>query len=290
MNEASKIQKTAGTLFDLADHADIPYVDQILDQLSKESESGLSRISTENFSALPVARFNTNHVVLECLVSLIGPEVQVVELGSGFTPHYLNLKKMIFNYVEVELPENSALKERIIRSIKPNPENLLFVSGDILDDLTWKQIEKTLDLNKPIIIFSEGVISQYFNSEQKQIIAKHVESLLLNTRGCLIIDDTLKTHPEIHQNPIIAEGMAKVALVSGNSGYSDEKLTFQGEVERWKKLLPETEIVTVDYIKSKPEMDFVTSIFKLIVCTKNLSVKIKDVLGGCTSVVDRIWK
>lgn len=287
----TKIQKTANTLYDLLDHTDIPFVKDISDFLDKDySEIGKDRISTPNFGALVVSRFLTNHSVLQMAAQKYGKDLQVIELGAGFTPHYLNIGTEINKYIEVEFEENSKIKEEITKALTQN-ENIYFIGSDILSPATWDKIENLIDKSKPVFIFSEGTIAQYFNSEQKEFVASMMKKLMVCEGSMFALDDTLKNHPELSDNPIIKEGMTRIVSVSGNNIYNKEVVTFKDEFEKWGRLLG-TENYLVDYVFSKPEMDFAVESFRLTVCAvdnnKSLSLELAKLSNENKN--KRIWK
>lgn len=287
-----QIQKTASTLFDLSDHTDVAYSHQIADLMVKKKGIEWTKVSTDEFTALPVSRFNTNQSLFDFMSKKFGPNFQIVELGAGFTPHYLNLKTKVLKYIEVEFGVNSNLKKEIINEIKPVGDDLVFISGDILDESTWKAVKENLDPHCPVIVFSEGVIAQYFNVEQKKAVSLFIRDLLNVEGSAFVLDDTLRNHPELHSNPIIAEGMKRIMQQSGSNTYNAEFQTFDGEIERWKNLLPDIEIATVEYIKSNPKMDFAVGSFKLIVCLQKPSEDLKSGLSELSlqNKNNRIWK
>lgn len=293
MNEqTSQIQKTASTLFDLSDHTEVAYSHQIADLMVKKTGIEWPRISVNDFSAFPVSRFNTNQSILDFFSEKFGPKLQIVELGAGFTPHYLNLKTKVLKYIEVEHESNSNLKKEIINEINPLTSNLVFVSGDILEANTWEKVKGNLDLNNPVIIFSEGVVAQYFDAEQKKKVAGFVKELLTIDGSAFILDDTLRNHPELHDNPVIAEGMKRIVQKSGSNIYNAEFQTFDSEVQRWRELLPDKKVVTVEYVKSKPEMDFAVGDFKLIICLQDTQADLEEELVEVSNhnKINRIWK
>ena len=286
------IQKTASTLFDLSDHSEVAYSRQIADLMIKKTGIEWSRVLVNDFSAFPVSRFHTNQNLLDFLSNKLGPKLQIVELGAGFTPHYLNLKNRVSKYIEVDHEDNSKLKKEIVGEIVPTTPDLVYVSGDILDIKTWENIKANLDLTNPVVIFSEGVIAQYFDVEQKKAVFNFINDLLVVDGSTFILDDTLRNHPEVHSNPIIAEGMKRVVQKSGSSVYKDEFQTFEKELNRWKEFFPNKKVVTVEYIMSKPEMDFVISTFKLIVCLEDTQGNLEPEIIKMSKLnkFNRIWK
>jgi len=284
-----KMQKTANTLYDLRDHSDVKFCKEIADfVIEKSGGAEETRISTENFRGLIVSRFMTNHQILELMARKYGKELQVIELGAGFTPHFLNLTSEIGKYIEIEFEENSKLKEEIIKKLTEK-KNIYFVAGDILSKHVWKKVKEIVDPNKPVIIFSEGVVAQYFNDEQKELLASFLKDLLTFEGSCFVTDDTLRNHPELSNNPIIQEGMNRVGSVSGNDIYKSEKSSFQIGFDNWGKLF-KNNLYTVDYVLSKPEMDFTTTTLKVTVCAndKNLALPLSEL--SKQNKLNRIWK
>lgn len=288
--EKTRIQKTASTLFDLIEHSDVAYGEKIAELMIKETGIEWPRISVKDFSAFPVARFHTNQTILDFFTKQYGDRLQIIELGAGFTSHFFNLSNKIGKYIEVELAVNSALKEKIISKLKKD-DNHIFIAGDILEVKTWSKIKKEINFENPVIIFSEGVISQYFNDEQKAKMADLVKDFLIADGSCIIFDDTLRNHQELHDNNIIKEGMSKIVIKSGSSVFKSEFQTFDQEITKWKQLLNK-KIITVDYILSKPEMDFAIEKFKLIICLNNSDQKIVKGLEKLSidNSQKRIWK
>ena len=293
MNDyVSKIQKTASTLFDISGHSDVLYSKEIAGLMVKKLGIQWPPISAENFGAFPVSRFHTTQGFLDFMCEKFGSKLQIIELGAGFTPHYLNLKSDVLKYIEVDHDANSSLKKDILSEIKPDASNLVFIGGDVLEASTWTKIQENIDTNNPVIIFSEGVVAQYFSKEQKQQLTDFMKDLLLVEGSAFVIDDTLRNHPELQSNPIIVDGMKWIVQKSGSKVYNAEFQTFEQEVQRWQELLPSKQIITIDYVKSKPEMDFAIDNFKLII---NLQNEREDVKLGLLELskqnkAKRVWK
>ena len=60
----------------------------------------------------------TNHKILEFFPKKFGKDLQIIELGSGFTPHFLTLNYDIDKYIEVELDINTELKKEALDEIR----------------------------------------------------------------------------------------------------------------------------------------------------------------------------
>lgn len=286
-----KMQKTANTLYDLQDHTGVKFCKEIASALTEKSGGGeVTRISTENFSALVVSRFLTNHRFLEFMASKYGKDLQIVELGAGFTPHYLNLTSEIGKYVEIDFDDNSRIKEEVTRKYTDG-DNIFFIAGDILSEDVWQKVKGIIDIKKPVIIFSEGVVAQYFNADQKKKISSFSKELLSAEGSCFVIDDTLRNHPELHSDPIIKEGMDRVAAESGSNVYKRESSTFEIESDRWSKLFGNA-VYKVSYVMSKPEMDFAINSFNLLICINDPRRTLESSLEELSdqNKLNRIWK
>lgn len=64
---------------------------------------------------------------------------QIIELGSGFTPHAVNLR-YIKKYIEVDFLENSEIKQEIIDDLFPKRKNIVYISGDVFKKEAWQKI------------------------------------------------------------------------------------------------------------------------------------------------------
>jgi hypothetical protein len=286
-----KIQKTANTLFDLRDHTDIKYCREISDIFIEKIGNDGIRLSTSDFMAFIVSRFITTQNYLQLMSDRHKSNLQIIELGSGFTPHFLNLNSFTGKYIEVDLEENSHLKQEIMKQLT-DAKNLNFVAGDIASESTWKIIAERIDIEKPVIVFCEGVIAHYFDSDQKIKIGKFVKKLLSANGSSFVIDDTLRNHPELHKYDVIKNGMTRVTVQSGSKVYtSNEDTSFQSEMDKWEKIF-NNDAYTIDYVLSKPEMDFAISQFKLIVCCNDASKDLEPILKNMSKInkQTRVWK
>lgn len=291
LDQIIKIQKTANTMYDLRDHSDVKYCKEIADFLIEKSGGNEgSRISTENFSAFVVSRFTTTHRFIELMAQRFGKKLQIVELGSGFTPHFLNLNYEIGKYIEIDLEVNSKLKKEITGKLKES-DGIIFIAGDILTQDVWDKVRNNIDLNKPVVIFSEGVVAQYFTADQKEKVALLSRALLQTKGSCFVVDDTLRNHSELHNDPLIQEGMSRIATESGSRVYKSETSTFASEMDKWGKLFNNA-IYTIDYVPSKPEMDFALRNYKLTVCMNDQNRELESVLLELSkqNKNNRIWK
>ena len=86
--------------------------------------------------------------------------------------------------------------------------------------------------------------------------------------------------------------MRKIVKQSGSTIYNSDLQTFQSEIQRWKKLLPDKKIVTINYIKSNPQMDFVIDDFKMIICLQDTQFNFETTLIDLSrkNKNKRVWK
>ena len=290
-HQPEKIELTANTVFDISQHSNDSHTNNIAVYLATNYPEFLElNISTDNFKALVVARYFNSHRFLELIAQLTNGQLQVVELGAGFTSHFLSIRDQVSKYIEVDYPLNSKIKSKATEQFY-NGNKITFVGGDILESTTWEKINSVIDRDKPVVIFSEGVIAPYFNLQQKMVVANYIKPFLAISGSAFLIDDTLKNHPELQKHPVIAEGMARITKKSGNNNYqSNIPHTFENEFDFWQKQLG-INARAIQYTRSKPEMDFAISELKSIACINsinNLDLEISN-LSDSNAII-RNWK
>ena len=91
MTDTEKIQKTASTLFEISRHSDVPFASDIAKMMEEMCEEKWAKIENV-FSPLLVSRFLTTQSLIDLFSEKYGQNLQIIELGAGFTPHYLNIK------------------------------------------------------------------------------------------------------------------------------------------------------------------------------------------------------
>lgn len=198
----NKIQETAiVTLLDMV-KVNIPYSKEILLKLNPK------KIVYSNKSYLVESRYKTSQKILDKYKFK-----QIIELGSGFSPHYLNLKN-IKNYIEVDFPSNSKKKSNIIKSIKQK-SNYTILSGNLLKDSTWKKINNIL-LSEKTALFSEGFM-QYLSKEERKFVFLKIHYILKKLDGIFFFDDSPKYHKD---NLILNNLSTKMRTISKNNEIS----------------------------------------------------------------------
>lgn len=185
-----KIQDTALIpLMDLALDTDIPNTGEILSRIvakKKWERSGKSYLAESRYKSA------------EQVIKEEGYK-QILELGSGFTPHAVNLQEVVDLYVEVDYRRNIELKKQIVEDIFPNTKNkIIYIPGDILDDSTWLEIEKML-LNKPVGILAEGFM-QYTSKKERAFLLGKIKKVLKQYGGSFFFEDSLTFHPSLREN------------------------------------------------------------------------------------------
>lgn len=218
------IQKTAATIVDLADNSDVEYAKQI--KLALEKRFPGIKSFAPSMSEIVVARYLTNHKMLEDVIENTSGNIQIVEMGSGFTPHSLNLGNKALKYIEIDLPENINIKKEIIGEINPS-DNTEYVSGSVLDSEVWNKVTEIIDTNIPIIMFSEGLIL-YLNKEQQDLLAALVLPIIpADSVSKFVFDDSLKYHPDLQNNPALLQGRKNIIDTSKNTNVEE---TFSEEI------------------------------------------------------------
>lgn len=221
----SPIEQTADSVFYLNGHSSDKNIEGIVEYLTKNYKLEATNL---DFAGFTVSRHTTMFEILESLIFYFKSKVQIIELGAGFTKHFLNLKQKPFGYIEVDLPANYEIKNKVIKDLFGDftlPLNTYYklISGDILDLKTWKDIKNTINLDIPVIIFSEGVVSHFFSKDQKLKLIEQIKPILNNPKSFFIFDDSLRYHPEIATNKYFENGIKKVMQKSKTNVYTQDR-------------------------------------------------------------------
>lgn len=264
MTKNFDIQRTAGTICSLAD-ANIPYSKDIL-SLYEQSEGPALQIG-RGLDDIVVARYLANHNNLEKYARL---DLQVIELGAGFAPHGLHISRDVSTYIEIDHVENSELKRTICDTLNPN-HNINFVGGDLLDISTWERVAENLDAAKPVYIFNEGVVSQYFTDEQKSKLVSYIKPLMQQPGSCFVTEDSFKHHPYLQNHPRIIEAMGDIAQKSQSQHYgvknsttlTNEKLLWSTRFDPDRSNIDHL-VGLVPYPRLESELDFALEKLRLI--------------------------
>ncbi len=163
---------------------------------------------------------------------------QIIELGAGFTPHYQNLngEGLVDSYIEVDLPENSEIKQGLLKQAVWDESMPTFVQGNVFDRKTWYSIGhhafQNFSEEKPVGIFAEGFM-QYTNPEQRKYLLDQMRPLLEEFGGFFFFEDSLTFHPEFSEIPemrALSERMSKISKNDQLTNYiSQEGLTHEFE-------------------------------------------------------------
>ena len=109
-----------------------------------------------------------DHLLDEAIAS--GEVGQVVELAAGLSPRGLELTRRHpdLTYVEVDLPDMAAHKDRLLRAKGADPARHRATSADVLDDRRFAQVfggpDSLLDPAHGTAVVSEGLLN-YFPRE-----------------------------------------------------------------------------------------------------------------------------
>lgn len=180
---------------------------------------------------------------------------QVVELGSGFSPHAINLKKYVNKYIEVDFLRNSKTKQKIISHLFPNNQIIIYLHGNIFQKDVWQKIRKKIDKENKIAIFVEGFM-QYTDKIQRKFLLGQIKKVLKKTGGIFFFEDSLTFHPELKKMENLKNLSKKMSRLSGNKnllkGVSQEELTKEFETEGFQisRINAYNDLVSKDYQNS----------------------------------------
>lgn len=204
---------------DLAIDAGVPNADMFLKKLTK----GILQ-KTSGYSYLAESRYKTAESIIK-----LNKYKQILELGSGFTPHAVNLAGNADKYIEVDYPENIAIKKKLTRDLTSAKEGkIIYIAGDIFSKTTWQKIQKEI-LKKPIGIFAEGFM-QYTNKRSRVFLLGEIKDILTKNGGSFFFEDSLTFHPEFSNIKTLKGITEKMFQISRNKNL--HKYISQGELTR----------------------------------------------------------
>ena len=254
--EKEAIQHTAyRTIAALAKNTSIPYCREIIQGIIEDNKAEL--VETNSSSSLPYLvelRYKTSEQIIR-----EGGYQQVIELGAGLTPHALNLKQTVTNYIEVDLEENSRLKRSLVQGLEPSL-TVDYVAGDVFDSHTWSILRSLIKPGLPVAIFAEGFLI-YSSQEQRQFLGEQIRAILAEHEGLFFVEDALRFHPELQRIPKIKQFTIDLTNRSKNTNYS-EALTQEALTQEWQDLgfivnrrEPEKKLETVYSREDKEVLD-----------------------------------
>lgn len=137
-------------------------------------------------------RYKSTEKIIQEMIERFG-EIQVVEIASGFTSHGLSMthdhsgiKKWIDNDFEASLD----IKQDVANDLVAGAP-MEYVPGSVLDKATWAKIKERLIPGTPVVIFCEGLM-MYFTESERKVFFDEIQGLLENNDGVFIHEDLLK--------------------------------------------------------------------------------------------------
>lgn len=255
------LQRTAATVVDLADNSNVAYATQI--KLALEKRFPGIKSFAPSMSEIVVSRYLTNQKMLEDVVKSTNGQVQIIELGSGFTPHALNLNGRPAKYIEIDLPENISLKKEIVAEISSHDETG-YIAGDVLDPAIWDVVSKMVDPDLPVVIFSVGLIIYFSGLQQDRLVSLALPFIKPDGISRFVFDDSLKYHPELQGHPALVQGRKNIIDTSKNKNMADD--FSQEEMVRNCKIRGFSEIKRTPYVPGGDKLKEITDQYKLFEC------------------------
>jgi len=164
--------------------SDIPYSQQIFDGLARQYKKIDEDLIVDRLAVELEARSK----LIDKLLTSTGA-TQVLELASGFSSRGLIFsQKPNTQYVELDLPDLTAVKQKVINNILPIPNNLHIVGGNALRSNDFKKASDYFDINKQVVIVNEGLL-RYLNFDEKAIVATNIRKILEEFGGVWISGD-----------------------------------------------------------------------------------------------------
>ena len=183
-----------------AEQTNIPYAKELYEGLCGakgfvKGEYEPKKIDTPHF--LENRYFRSREELHKSLEN--GEITQVIEIGSGFTPHSIDMltsEKNLKRYVENDFSANLEIKQSVVNKLIGGLP-VRFVAGSILDEKTWGKLKEQL-VDGPVGIFCEGLI-MYLSRDQQIQLLEHVKDLLRERGGFFMFEDPFKYHKGLNE-------------------------------------------------------------------------------------------
>jgi len=171
---------------------DLPYAKEIFEIL-KAIRGPIDISSMEQTAPYRTApMFESRYILTDRELEKSGVK-QILELAGGLSSRgFVMAMKPDVIYVELDLPEKSALKTEVLErlAIKLNtrvPSNLYLEKGNVIDEKAFKKACRLFN-SGPIAVICEGLL-RYMDREDQQKLSLHIYSLLKKHGGLWITPD-----------------------------------------------------------------------------------------------------
>lgn len=145
------------------------------------------------------------------------PNLQVLEIAAGLSPRGWWFRKHYpeINYRELDLPEMAQTKQQALKQIEQNSPDVL--SADLFTP-DFQTAFDEFDLQRPLVIISEGLIN-YFD---KTLLKKLLQSIVLYSRDFQTVHYLTDLYPEPIQNKLakVIWNSSKLLKLMSRSAFS----------------------------------------------------------------------
>jgi O-methyltransferase involved in polyketide biosynthesis len=191
---------------------------------------------------VPLQDYEQRHKMINEVIDEEGI-TQFLEIASGLSPRGLDLcvrdKNVV--YVELDLPESVAAKEKILTHFCKVPNNLHLVGGNGLRQEDIERCEEFFDKTKPVAVIAEGFIG-YLTREEQDELARRVRGVLENFGGIWINNFSRNANEPYKtamtgRNKADFEGDEKIAEYFSRNGLKHSFHTTESEHQRVAKIV-----------------------------------------------------
>ncbi len=197
---------------------DIPFSARIWDILMAQ-QGPLRPNDKDRVDSWPVIvpYFETRYKMTDVVIKERGI-TQVLELAAGMSPRGLiwSMNEDNGNYVELDLPGNSALKANVLKQIVDAkatwPSNLILEQGTASDEKDFDRACQHFNC-MPVAVTCEGLL-RYISWPDKVAIARNVARLLAKNGGIWITPD-IELLCDVNASPIMSDRYASWAKERG---------------------------------------------------------------------------
>lgn len=131
---------------------DLPFAKEIFEILQRTnpmSDEAMERAGMSGRNLIPF--FEARYLMTDKIIAE-GGFTQIVELASGLSGRGMHMtQNPAIDFIEVDLAEKIALKQKIVAQIAPHRSNLHFIPGNVTEGSTFQSIAYLLRGEKTVI-------------------------------------------------------------------------------------------------------------------------------------------
>ena len=193
----TSISPSAKSLLMMKGYTDIPYAKQMAALLQGSELFDLNFDDKDFWFWIRVMHFESRYRSIDQLLNQANNK-NILEVSSGYSLRGLDLcvKNKNTHYIDTDLPEIVALKQRMIADLQLEKDlkgTFELLPLNALDASTFNRVVSRFD-NQPLTLVNEGLL-MYLNLEEKKKLCNTVYNTLKQRGGCWITADVYVKRP-----------------------------------------------------------------------------------------------